>query len=310
MLSAAIRRSASKRSAPLWAGLAVAAGLASSSTTTAPAHLSTAEGTAPLSPNEWVPLKLLHKETLTHGDRPTILLRFDLSSSQLPFPVASCLLTRLPVGSVKEDGTTAFVLRPYTPVSPPDSKTLDIALKIYPDGKLTPHLATLKPGDHLDFKGPLPKISLSDMEKKKSIGLIAGGTGITPMLQVASQLLRSGYQGQISLIYANISSKDIMLKSSVDELAKKYPNFSVYYVIDKPERGWRGGVGYITADLLSQHLPHTPGPTTSNDTLVCVCGPPPMMKSLSGEKVSPKDQGPLSGALLHLGYTEENVYKF
>ena len=41
-----------------------------------------------------------------------------------------------------------------------------------------------------------------------------------------------------------------------------------------------------------------------------VCGPPPMMKALSGDKAQDKSQGPLSGLLKDLGFTEEGVFKF
>jgi cytochrome-b5 reductase len=97
-----------------------------------------------------------------------------------------------------------------------------------------------------------------------------------------------------------------MLKESVDDLARKYRNFSVYYVVDRAHKQWTGGVGYVTGDMLKAHLP-----PKSEDALVLVCGPPGMMKAVSGEKVSPKDQGPLSGLLKEsLGYTEAQVYKF
>lgn len=36
--------------------------------------------------------------------------------------VASCLLTRAPIGSAKEDGTKKFVIRPYTPTSTVDAR--------------------------------------------------------------------------------------------------------------------------------------------------------------------------------------------
>ena len=298
MLSSLIRRVGDR--ALLFGGAAAAL----TSVSFGAAHLS-ASATQPLTPAEWRGLKLIHTEKLTGGDRPTHLLRFELPAGQKPLPVASCLLTRMPVGDVKEDGTRAFVLRPYTPVSAPDAKTLDLALKVYPDGKLTPHLAALKPGDVLDFKGPLPKLSLADAAQKKSIGMISGGTGITPMLQIANELLRTGYKGTVSLIYCNVSPSDIMLKEHVDDLAKKHRNFKVQYVVDKADKGWKGGIGYVSSAMLKSHMP-----APSEDSLVLVCGPPGMMKATSGEKVSPKDQGPLTGLLKGLGYTESQVYKF
>lgn len=64
----------------------------------------------------------------------------------------------------------------------------------------------------------------------------------------------------------------------------------VYYTVDSIGEGggkdWKGGVGYVTREMATQHIP-----PPSDDNLVLVCGPPPMYKALSGEKKSPKDQG-------------------
>ena len=272
------------------------------------ASSSSAEASAlPLDPNEWRPLRLVSAQPLTGGDRPTALLRFALPPAHPPLPVASCLLVRAPVGAAKEDGTRAFVMRPYTPVSEPDAEHLDLALKYYAGGTLTSFLSTLKEGDTLEFKGPIPKLAVGEVEKRSAVGMVAGGTGVTPMLQLAKELLRRGYTAPVSLVYANVSPSDIMLKDDLDALAAKHPNFSVFYVVDKVAAGqkWGGGVGYVTPEMLRAHLP-PPG----KDALVCVCGPPGMMKVVSGAKVSPKDQGPLTGMLSALAYTAAEVFKF
>lgn len=62
----------------------------------------------------------------------------------------------------------------------------------------------------------------------------------------------------------------------------------IHYLIDKPPKdgSWDGGVGYLTKDRAKQWLPEP-----SNDNLVLVCGPPPMMKAVSGEKAPDKSQG-------------------
>ncbi len=43
---------------------------------------------------------------------------------------------------------------------------------------------------------------------------------------------------------------------------------------------------------------------------IFVCGPPPMVRALAGEKKSPSDQGPLAGVLAALGYDAKAVYKY
>ena len=44
--------------------------------------------------------------------------------------------------------------------------------------------------------------------------------------------------------------------------------------------------------------------------MIFVCGPPPMMKAISGDKAPDYTQGPVGGALKDLGYSEDMVYKF
>ena len=51
-------------------------------------------------------------------------------------------------------------------------------------------------------------------------------------------------------------------------------------------------------------------PPPTDDNLVMVCGPPGLMKVVSGDKAPDKSQGPLSGALAELGYTPAQVFKF
>lgn len=50
---------------------------------------------------------------------------------------------------------------------------------------MSQHIDHLKVGDQLDFKGPLMKISVEELSKRKRLGLIAGGSGLTPMLQAS-----------------------------------------------------------------------------------------------------------------------------
>ncbi|CAN1120316.1 NADH-cytochrome b5 reductase-like protein [Linum perenne] len=109
---------------------------------------------------------------------------------------------------------------------------------------------------------------------------------------------------QVSLLYANVSPDDILLKQKLDYLATHYPNLKVFYTVDNPTKTWKGGVGYISKEMALKGLP---GP--GDDTIIMVCGPPGMMKQISGDKVK-AEQGELSGILKELGYTEEMVYKF
>ena len=61
-------------------------------------------------------------------------------------------------------------------------------VKKYDTGKVTPKIFALNVGDKLEFQGAFTKLEYKP-NMKKEIGMIAGGTGITPMLQVPLLLL-------------------------------------------------------------------------------------------------------------------------
>ena len=51
----------------------------------------------------------------------------------------------------------------------------------YPTGNISKHFGELKIGDLVDIKGPKGQMIYSP-DYARTIGMIAGGTGITPML--------------------------------------------------------------------------------------------------------------------------------
>ncbi|KAD2106526.1 hypothetical protein E3N88_40877 [Mikania micrantha] len=236
-----------------------------------------------LIPDKWIEFKLQEKAKVSHNTQ----------------------LYRAPLGEDAE-GKTKYVVRPYTPISDPDSKGyFDLMIKIYPEGKMSQHFDKLNPGDVVEVKGPVEKIRYTP-NMKKHIGMIAGGSGITPMLQVIEAILKNPDDNtKVSLIYANVSPDDILLKKKLDMLAASHPNLKVFYTVDSPSKYWVGGTGYISKDMASKGLP-----APSEDTLILVCGPPGMMEHVSGGKAKDWSQGEVSGVLKELGYTEDMVYKF
>jgi len=257
-----------------------------------------------LNKDEFREFELVEVEDLTPNTRR---LRFALPSRDhvLGLPVASCVVTKANIG---ENGKP--VIRPYTPVTndKSDKGYFDFIIKDYPTGVMSSHIYHLKKGEKLQVKGPIPKLAYSK-NMKKHLGMLAGGTGITPMLQVLEEVLsENDDKTHVSLVFANNTEQDIILKDRLDALAKKHPNrFEVHYVVAQPAdaASWKGHTGFINADIVKKHIP---GP--AEDVMVYVCGPPPFYKALSGSKAPDYSQGELDGVLKDLGYTKEQVFKF
>lgn len=92
----------------------------------------------------------------------------------------------------------------------------------------------------------------------------------------------------------------------MDGYAEQYPDrFKVHYVLEKPAAEWKGHKGYVTEELVKETLPK---PEVEN-SVVFVCGPPPLMEAVSGDKNPDKSQGDLRGFLKSLGYIQDRVYK-
>ncbi|KAK9458780.1 putative NADH-cytochrome b5 reductase [Lipomyces oligophaga] len=201
------------------------------------------------------------------------------------------------------------VVRPYTPITDVDHiGSFDLLVKTYPAGKMSVHIQKLAIGDKLAFRGPIVKYAWT-ANKHDEIVLIGGGSGITPLFQLLHAIDKDPEdKTKVTLFYGNVSEDDILLKAEIDAtVANKPDQFKVVYALDKPTSGsWTGVTGYITKEVLTPLIP----PPSSANIKFFVCGPPPLYNSISGNKISPADQGELTGILADLGYAKEQVFKF
>lgn len=114
-------------------------------------------------------------------------------------------------------------------------------------------MASLKVGETIKVRGPKGAMVYTP-NMVRHFGMIAGGTGITPMLQIIRAVIRgrpTGDKTEIDLIFANVNQEDILLKEDLDNLAKEDPGFRVHYVLNNPPEKWDGGVGFVTPEMIT-----------------------------------------------------------
>ncbi|KAI8047191.1 uncharacterized protein B0P05DRAFT_566679 [Gilbertella persicaria] len=171
------------------------------------------------------------------------------------------------------------VSRSYTPTSSDQDKGFfELIVKTYPNGLMSQHLNNLNIGDKIAVKGPKGAFSYTP-NMAREIGMVAGGTGITPMYQIIAAILRNpNDKTKISLIFGNVTKSDILLESELEALAAKHPDqFTIYHVLNEaPDENWNQGVGFITKDILAERLSKC-----ANDVKILVCGPPPLVKAVT-----------------------------
>lgn len=194
-------------------------------------------------------------------------------SSVLGLPIGQHIAIR---GSYDDEDGHQTVSRSYTPVSNnSDLGRLELVIRCYPDGKLTGnYLVNLKVGDEVEFRGPKGAMRYRKGMSKK-IGMVAGGTGITPMFQLIRSICEDKTdRTEVSLVYANRSEDDILLRNQLDRFAKQNSNFQVHYMVDQASEGWQGGVGHVDKTVLQEKMPKA-----ASDTKILLCGPPGLVNA-------------------------------
>lgn len=220
-----------------------------------------------LIPDQYQPFKLHSKTSVSPN---TSVYRFSLPrpDSFLGLPIGQHIFIRAEINGKQ-------IQRSYTPVtSDDDLGYFDLMIKTYDQGNISKYISTLNIGDTIQVKGPAGQMKYHP-GLCKQIGMIAGGTGITPMLQIIRACVKNpADQTKISLIYANVNPDDILLKQELDQIHEEYSEkFSVYYVLNNPPEGWQGGSGFVTKEMIESKLPSSEG---GDQVKILLCGPPPM----------------------------------
>jgi cytochrome-b5 reductase len=156
------------------------------------------------------------------------------------------------------EGPNKEIVRSYTPISGDHQPGyFDLLIKSYPTGNISKYMASLIVGQTIKVRGPKGAMVYTP-NMVRAFGMIAGGTGITPMLQIIRAVIRgrpTGDNTEIDLIFANVNNEDILLKEDLDQLAKEDKGFRVHYVLNNPPENWNGGVGFVTPEMITvSHL--------------------------------------------------------
>ncbi|GMT15184.1 hypothetical protein PFISCL1PPCAC_6481, partial [Pristionchus fissidentatus] len=201
------------------------------------------------------------------------------------------------------------VVRMYSPVSGNELRGfVDVVIKRYEgEHALSKHIHGMEEGDKVECDGPRGHIIhegrgsfLIGRSKKRErrsfyyLTAIAGGSGLTPLLQIIKSSLEDFSDCcSLHLVFANSTEKDVFMKEELDALAETHSSrFRITHTVSKAGDGWAGSVGRPdSADVLKLI------PKASDDHVVMICGPNPMVKSVVT-------------SLKNIGHQEKNVLVF
>ncbi|KAJ2656974.1 hypothetical protein IWW48_004746 [Coemansia sp. RSA 1200] len=288
-----------------------------------------------LTPEKYTPFTLVAKERLTHDtarfrfrvNRP----RFDGDQEKL---VDSMVEQGVWAVDVKDHAVQTF--RTYTPVAYHVSESvdedtgarhghMDLVVKRYPSGSVSRFLHDTRVGDQVEMRGPILSWPFGNKNKSyRSIYMIAGGTGMAPMYQLIERYLasRSGDSDnngspatELRLLYGSQSEGDILYRQELDALARAHPDrLKIQYLVDRAPSSPSSAAAQESSLLIGRPDLKTIRQFTDgfdkNTDIVLVCGPDPMLASVSGVRLINAGQGPLAGSLRELGFSASSVFKF
>ena len=228
--------------------------------------------------------------------------------------------------------TGRLLKKSYSPVSHPATVGFfDLLVKSYPPrpgGGVGAAICSLQPGQLLTGKLKAERLvhgSPRISRRWDRIGLVAGGTGVAPLVQIIRIILSDPDDNtKIQLLSINRYEEDILMRAELEQMARDHPDrFSVSYSLtgrNIPE-DWNGFKGRGSVDMAQQALPP---PSSSGDgrgsTMIFVCGTDGFRDMWAGPIVrgppkadgtkGPKIQGPLLGILKDAGYKSSDVFKY
>jgi benzoate/toluate 1,2-dioxygenase reductase subunit len=163
--------------------------------------------------------------------------------------------------------------RSYSFSSEPDEHRLTFLMKLTPGGVMSTYLTERAAvGDEISFTGPNGSFFLR--ETRRPVLLLAGGTGLAPILSILRKLRTECVADPIHLIYGASTDDDLVELDTLERLGTEIDNLTWDYCVSDPASS-APHKGFVTSLIGAEHL-------HDGDVAVYLCGPPPMVEAVRG----------------------------
>lgn len=167
--------------------------------------------------------------------------------------------------------TGETITRSYSFANGPHEDRLTFLIKLTPGGAMSTYLdERARTGDEITFTGPHGSFFLR--ESARPVLLLAGGTGLAPVLSMLRKLHDDKTPRKAHLIYGVRTDEDLVAIDEIEYFARELPGFTWDHCVSSPVSAARNK-GYVTSLIGPQHL-------YNGDVAIYLCGPPPMVESV------------------------------
>ena len=175
-----------------------------------------------------------------------------------------------------EDGYQAQ--RSYSIASAPENGRVELVVERLDDGEVSPYLADeLRAGDGLELRGPIGGWFAWDAEEGGPLLLVAGGSGIAPLMAMVRHRKAAGSNIPVRLLFSSRSYGEIIFREELERLSAGDETLEVIHTLtrSRPE-GWKGYDRRIDEQMLREGA-YPP----EERPLAFVCGPTPLVETVA-----------------------------
>jgi propane monooxygenase reductase subunit len=163
--------------------------------------------------------------------------------------------------------------RSFSMAGLPGTGQLEFLIKAYDGGAFAEALkAGIAPGSTIGFTGPYGSLRIGSTAR--DVLMVAGGSGMAPVLSLLRQLAAEGSTRRIQFFYGARTTEDLFHRDVIDELGSRLANFTYTEVLSHAP-SWDGASGWVHevagAALASGEV---------SEPEIYTCGPPPMVDAL------------------------------
>jgi ferredoxin-NADP reductase len=152
-----------------------------------------------------------------------------------------------------EDGYS--VERSYSIASEPERPDeVDITVERIDGGEVSPFLhEVVVPGDRLEVRGPIGGYFVWEAALGGPLLLIAGGSGVVPLMAMARHRARAGSRIPTTLLFSSRGPDEIIFRDELDRLAAAGDGFAVAHALTRRQPpGWTGYARRIDEQMLAE----------------------------------------------------------
>lgn len=161
--------------------------------------------------------------------------------------------------------------RSYSFSSGPNQQQASFLVRLTEGGAMSSYLADrARVGDRVEFTGPMGSFYLRELARPAL--LLAGGTGLAPLLSMLERLAQAPVAHPVHLLYGVTTDQDLVHLHALEDYAQVIPGFTFDHCVADPASGARNK-GFVTGLIDS-------GTLYDGDVDVYLCGPPAMVEAV------------------------------